>query len=416
MMFAVARARVRARARARCAPRRDGARPNILACLVVDLAMAPSGLHGALLGFGNPLLDISAVVPSSLVEKYELTMGNAILAEKKHEPLYEVVCCAARLGRPSRAAGARARLSGGVHCWRRDAERHPRGAVDAADARRGVLLCAAAGLRSASPSPWRAQGAVGDDAFAANMEQVAGASGLRTSYLRTSKPTGKCAVLVVDGERSLVASLGAAEHYDLAHTEANWAAVEAARVFYISSFFITHSHAVIMRVAQHSAAAQKRFVMNLAAPFIMQVPPFKAALMETMPFIDVLVGNESEAAPFAASEGWPADLSIAEIATRISGLPKASGHCGRTVVVTQGADATVVASAGAARFYPVIPLAKEQLVDTNGAGDAFVGGLLSQLVVGKDWAEACRAGNYAAHTVIQRSGCTYPPVPEFTWA
>ena len=34
--------------------------------------------------------------------------------------------------------------------------------------------------------------------------------------------------------------------------------------------------------------------------------------------------------------------------------------------------------------YPVIKLAKEDLVDTNGAGDAFVGGFLSQLLLGKD--------------------------------
>jgi adenosine kinase len=200
------------------------------------------------------------------------------------------------------------------------------------------------------------------------------------------------------------------------HVDVNWPVVEEARVYYISSFFMTHSHGVIMRVARHSAEQQKRFCMNLAAPFIMQVPPFKAALMETMPYIDLLVGNESEAAAFAASEGWPSDMSIADIAHRISGMPKASGHCARTVVITQGADPTVVATNGHVTKHPVIPLAKEQLVDTNGAGDAFVGGLLSQLVVGKDWAEACRAGNYAANTIIQRSGCTYPELPSFTWA
>ena len=66
---------------------------------------------------------------------------------------------------------------------------------------------------------------------------------------------------------------------------------------------------------------------------------------------------------------------------------------------------------------PVITLAKEKLVDTNGAGDAFVGGFLSQLVVGKDVQECCRAGNFAAHVIIQRSGCTFPEKPTgFTWA
>jgi adenosine kinase len=68
------------------------------------------------------------------------------------------------------------------------------------------------------------------------------------------------------------------------------------------------------------------------------------------------------------------------------------------------------------QLFPAIPLPQEKLVDTNGAGDAFVGGFLSQLVVGKDLSESCRAGNFAAHTVIQRSGCTFPPKPDgFFW-
>ena len=66
---------------------------------------------------------------------------------------------------------------------------------------------------------------------------------------------------------------------------------------------------------------------------------------------------------------------------------------------------------------PVELLPKEQLVDTNGAGDAFVGGFLSQLVAGKELLECARAGNYAARVVIQQSGCALPPLPEgFSWS
>jgi adenosine kinase len=50
------------------------------------------------------------------------------------------------------------------------------------------------------------------------------------------------------------------------------------------------------------------------------------------------------------------------------------------------------------------------------AGDAFVGGFLSQLVCGKSIEECVRAGNYAANIVIQRSGCTFPATPDFVWA
>ena len=43
---------------------------------------------GLLLGLGNPLLDISADVPTSVFESYAVTPGSAILAEDRHMPLY----------------------------------------------------------------------------------------------------------------------------------------------------------------------------------------------------------------------------------------------------------------------------------------------------------------------------------------
>ena len=37
-------------------------------------------------------------------------------------------------------------------------------------------------------------------------------------------------------------------------------------------------------------------------------------------------------------------------------------------------------------------------------------------VAGKGVDDCVRAGNYAACAVIQRSGCTFPELPAFTWA
>lgn len=51
----------------------------------------------------------------------------------------------------------------------------------------------------------------------------------------------------------------------------NWAVVEAARVIYSAGFFITVSPESIMAAAQHCAAHDKIYCMNLSAPFIMQV-------------------------------------------------------------------------------------------------------------------------------------------------
>lgn len=47
---------------------------------------------------------------------------------------------------------------------------------------------------------------------------------------------------------------------------------------------------------------------------------------------------------------------------------------------------------------PMIP--KEKIVDTNGAGDSFVGGFFSALNQGKSITEATKAGNTLAGRII----------------
>ena len=89
-------------------------------------------------------------------------------------------------------------------------------------------------------------------------------------------------------------------------------------------------------------------------------------------------------------------------------MPKESGSRPRVVVFTQGSDPTLVACGGVIHSYPVPQLSKDKLVDTNGTGDAFVGGFLAKLAIGADLQTCVSAGNYAARQIIQVSGCKIP--------
>jgi len=154
--------------------------------------------------------------------------------------------------------------------------------------------------------------------------------------------------------------------------------VEKANFVYSAGFFITVSPPSMDKVAEHCLAADKTYCLNLAAPFILQVPPFKEQVMKLMPFVDYLFGNETEALTFAETEKWETK-DLKEIACKLSELETKKKNP-RTVVITQGADPTIVAVSGKATEYPIIKLEKSQLVDTNGAGDAYVGGFLAKLV------------------------------------
>ena len=104
---------------------------------------------------------------------------------------------------------------------------------------------------------------------------------------------------------------------------------------------------------------------------------------------DYLFGNETEALAFAGSSKWET-TDIKEIAEKIAALPKANSKRERTVVITQGHNPTIVVHEGKTHEYPVHLIEPDHIVDTNGAGDAFVGGFYSQLILGQPLHVSCR--------------------------
>merc|ERR1712232_1173832 len=190
------------------------------------------------------------------------------------------------------------------------------------------------------------------------------------------------------------------------------AVLTGAKIVYSAGFFATVSPASIKLAAQETVKTGAFYCLNLSAPFLMQVPPFKAVLVDTMKYVDFLFCNETEAQTWAETEGWETS-DIPFIATRLSLIPSVKSRK-RTVVITQGADPTVVAINGFTKEYAITPLPAEKLVDKNGAGDAYVGGFLAALSKGKDIEACCKAGAYSAGVIVQHSGCTFPAQPEYT--
>ena len=52
-------------------------------------------------------------------------------------------------------------------------------------------------------------------------------------------------------------------------------------------------------------------------------------------------------------------------------------------------------------------IAKDLIVDTNGAGDSFVGGFFAALSLGESVLDCVRAGIALSGHVVQRLGCTF---------
>lgn len=308
--------------------------------------------------------------------------NNAILAEEKHMPLYKEL-------------------------------------VDNYDVR---YIAGGATQNSIRVAQWMSQtpgfssyiGSIGKDEFGQKLKDSAAKDGVKPLYMEDeSTPTGTCAVLITNKERSLVANLAAANNYKNEHfkTPDVQKALEKAQVVYTAGFFLTVSPDTMVEAGEHCAKHNKTFMMNLSAPFLCSV--FKDAMHRVLPYADVVFGNESEAQAFAENNDMGKDAKVEDVALKIASLPKKNDKRSRLVVITQGSESTIVAQDGKVITYPVTPMDKSEIVDLNGAGDAFVGGFLSQYALGRSTKNCVEAGHYAAGVIIRTSGCVLPDKCDF---
>lgn len=342
------------------------------------LGMTAKLRKGMLFGMGNPLLDISASVENDFLHKYSLKPNDAILADEKHASLYtelvEKYDC-------SYIAGGATQNTLRVIQW--------------------IVQM---------PEVTTFMGCIGRDKFGGILEQKAREAGVNVRYQYSDKlPTGTCAVLLTrnGSERSLCANLAAANTYPVEHLRKpeNKALMEDASYYYISGFFLTVSIESILTVAEHACEKGKVFSMNLSAPFLCRL--FKEQMMQAFPYIDILFGNETEAREFADVHNL-GTTDVATIAKLVSKFPKKNTATERMVVFTQGADDVVVVHGDQTLTFPVPKLKPEEIVDTNGAGDSFVGGFLAMYLVGKPIETCVRCGVNVSVEVVKNSGCTLP--------
>eukprot|EP01110_Echinostelium_bisporum_P006636 TRINITY_DN26362_c0_g1_i1.p1 TRINITY_DN26362_c0_g1~~TRINITY_DN26362_c0_g1_i1.p1 ORF type:complete len:355 (+),score=175.91 TRINITY_DN26362_c0_g1_i1:41-1066(+) len=340
-------------------------------------------MSGVLFVVGNPLLDIATVVDKEYLDRYEIKAGAAYLAEEKHLPIYDEIV---KTYKVEYVAGGAAQNSARVAQW---------------------LL-----------GPGRKNftcytGCIGNDDNGKVLRTATESSGVETHYLvDTAQPTGTCAVLITDKERCLMTNLGAANHYKNSHmvSAEMQAVIERAKFYYATGYFLTVSPESYEQIGKHAAEHNKVVLFNLAAPFIIQFFWEKLALV--LPYVDIIFSNEDEAKVLGEKCGWGSDLKV--IAQKLSEFQKVNSKRTRTVVFTQGAQPTVVFEDGKITEYPVPPVPAAEIIDTNGAGDSFVGGFLAAYVLGKATLDCVNTGHYAASEIIKRSSCTYPETPAIT--
>jgi len=261
-------------------------------------------------------------------------------------------------------------------------ERRPAPGETVTDARlathnggKGANQAAAAALLGASVT---FLGGVGDDGFGEPLVRSLADKGVDTGLVQQipGSSTGTAFITVTpDGENAITVAPGANRRLSADDVNAASESIEEAQVL-VAQMEVPPE--VVVRAVEVAARSGTRALLNLAPPF--EVP---RTLLEKL---DPLVLNEHEAA-FLLGEGVEGVDGALDAAPRLLSLGP------RSVVVTVGEDGAVFSDGESMRHLAAPGV---EVVDTTGAGDAFVGALAARLAddapPGDAIAYAVRAG------------------------
>jgi ribokinase len=175
-------------------------------------------------------------------------------------------------------------------------------------------------------------------------------------------------------------------------------AVEAAAELIGSASFVLSQ----LEAPQEAATTAFRIAGVAGARTVLNPAPAEDLEPELLSLTDILIPNEHEAAALVGSDAPPAEL-----AERL-----AARHPDLEVVVTAGRDGAYVVGrrAGAAIHVPAPEV--DDVVDTTGAGDAFIGAFVARLRAGDDLTAAAGFAVRAASVSVTRPGT----IPAFATA
>jgi ribokinase len=229
-------------------------------------------------------------------------------------------------------------------------------------------------------------GCVGADEHGRAVRRALEAAGVDVAFLRVDgdRTTGMAVVLVAqDGENAIAVSPGA----NHALTEDDLAAaIGGLRTGDVLLAQLEVPQDVVGAAIAAAAAAGGRPVLNLA--------PAAEVPGRTLAQLELLVVNRSEA-EFLLGRSLP------DAPARRDGAAELLRIGPRAVVLTAGGDGAVVADADGTREHPARPV---PVVDTAGAGDAFVGVLCARLAGGASLDDAVAVATRAGAAAVGSAG------------
>ena len=353
--------------------------PNNSHSLMVKIN--PKIRFNSLLAIGNPIVDISAEVTKDILIKYNLKFGETVFANQSNSGFYQ------------------------------ELENMPQVTYIPGGSIQNTLRVAALCLNMENKSSFfklTMLGATGKDNYRNKIISAFDQLGVQHILeIIPNMPTSRCGVGIHQKERCLLPEIRASNCITEQFINDNENKIFQHDALLIEGYFLQEKYELCEKLCTKFKEQRKLVILTLSAITI--VTQHSEKVIEISNYADIIVGNMAELEALAGINNMDYKTTF-EKASR-----KLRTKKDRMFVVTHGNKGVIVGkydyTKGSMDFifqcFPTM-IKMEDIVDLNGAGDAFLGGFLSQYMQGNSLEACCKGGNDAASIILKNIGCTFP--------
>jgi len=334
-----------------------------------------------IIAIGNPIVDILAETDKETLQRYKLIFGGTFFANESNMGFYDELESKPQV---TYIPGGSIQNTLRVANWCLNMEEQNKGKFSV------TML-----------------GAIGQDNYKDKIMNALNSAGVIPLLQPIPNiSTSRCGVGICQKERCLLPHIKASNCLTDDFVKEHEEEIFNNDALLIEGYFLQERYDLCKYLCDMFKRAKKMIILTLSAVFMVQ--SHRDKIMEIAQDSDMVVGNLEEFEAFA-------EVQRCDLLTTISKAHEKLTPKDRLFIVTDGANGVYVTKydynkKGLDYFLQSFPnkLKNEDICDLNGAGDAFLGGFLSQYMKGASLEQCCKVGNDASYIIIKNVGCTFP--------
>ena len=252
-------------------------------------------------------------------------------------------------------------------------------------------------------------GAVGNDIFKDKIFNSLREAKVEPMLEILQEKTSRCGVGIYKKDRCLVPDIQASSKLSKEFIDEKLDSIMQHDVLLIEGYFLKENFEICKNLCLEFKRQNKLVILTLSAVCIIQYHMDK--IKEIADMADMIIGNMEETEFFAGGKNAVFQDTYEIVHKKLSSR-------NRLLVVTCGSHGVYCSKYNyqSMRLDLILQcfpnfVKNDEIVDLNGAGDAFLGGFLAMYLKGNTNNKlftCCKAGNEAASVILRNVGCTFP--------